>query len=130
MATAYPSTFPAPLISGFSMSVASGVIRAPMEGAQSQRRVFSTMPHVVSLSFAMSLTQWATWQPWVKSNAYGWFSLNLPSMYAGLDDNITSPTLIRFISPVTSVNMSDEYVQLSVAAEFAPSMIARFHENT
>lgn len=130
MAAIYPTTYPRPLVAGFSMSVGAGVIRAPMPGSEAQRRVFMSMPHIARLEFAMSLAEWADWQSWVKANGYGWFTMNLPSMYAGLDVTVTSPTLIRFVSPITSMNLSDGYVALSVSAEFAPSMIARFYGNT
>lgn len=130
MTTIYPTTYAAPLIAGLTMQVASGVVRSDVPGAQVQRRVFKTMPHTYMLSFAMSLADWADWQAWVAQYAHGWFSIYLPGMYAGLSGNTTAPTLIRFISPVTSVNLAQDKVQLSVMAEIAPSMISKFHENT
>ncbi len=128
MATSYPSNLANPLISGFGITVASGALRSTMPGSQVQRRAFDTMPHTFRLAFSMSVTDWADWQAWVALNAHDWFNMDLPSMYAGKVATLTTPTLIRFISPITAAIMSAEHVQLSVSAEIAPSMIARYRE--
>lgn len=128
MATLYPDSLPCPLLNGFSIFVASGAIRSDINGNQSQRRVFKSMPHVFSLSFAMSITQWGAWQNWVSANAYNWFEMNLPSMYAGREGKLLKATLIRFTSPVSVSSATDKHVQVSVTAEMAPSAYAKFLE--
>lgn len=130
MAAAYPSTLVQPQLNGLTIGVGAGVARSDVPGAQVQRRIFATMPHSFTLSFAMTLAQWSDWQAWVKVNAYSWFTMYLPSMYAGLDGLLTTPTLIRFTSPITASNLSQDHIRVSVMAEMAPTMIARFHENT
>jgi len=130
MATAYPSTLVQPQLDGLKISVASGVARSDVPGAQVQRRIYATMPHTFSLSFAMTLAQWSDWQAWVAVNGYNWFTMYLPSMYAGLDELLTTPTLIRFTSSISASNLSQDHIRVSVMAEMAPTMIARFHENT
>lgn len=128
MATAYPSTYPQPRIEGFTASVASGLIRADMPTQQAQRRIFTTMPHAFSLTFIMSVDTWAGWQNWVSVNGYRWFEMNLPTMYAGLAGTSLSAVLIRFVSDISAVNVSLTDVQVTVAAEIAPSMIIDYME--
>lgn len=126
MPATYPSTFPCVQIEGFNATVAMGAIRSDMNMHQAQRRVFNTMPHTFNLSFVMSVSQWGDWQPWVKANAYKWFTMNLPSLYAGQAGTRQSPHLIRFTSPLTAVNLTEQHVQITVAAELAPSMILKY----
>lgn len=128
MATAYPSNFPCPLIAGFRIDVGMGVIRADNPGHQVQRRVFTTMPHMLAMSFAMSVVTWAAWQKWCLDNAYGWFEMPLPSLYAGQTGAVEEPTVIRFVSEFTAVNLTEDDVQVSVTAEISPSMFRRVLE--
>lgn len=93
---------------------------------QAQRRVFTTMPHAIALSFVMTVTQWGIWEPWVKSNAYDWFEIDLPSLYSGQLGKRLSPHLIRFTSGLSVINVTESSVQISVTAEFAPSMITKY----
>ena len=126
--TAYPSDYPQPKIEGFAASVASGLIKTEDPIHQAQRRVFSTMPHTFALTFVMSVDDWALWHNWASSNGYGWFEINLPTMYAGLAATTLSPVLIRFISDVSAVAVSLNNVQVTVTAEIAPSMIVGYME--
>lgn len=129
MPTQYPETLPLPLFAGFSMSVASGAIRSGMDTHQAQRRVFSTMPHVFSMSFILSLAQWDIWARWVEEYGYRWFEIDLPTMYAGRLDAQKSPTLIRLTAIGPAIPVSGQHVQIAVTAEIAPSMIAEYIEN-
>ena len=128
MPTAYPSTLPQPLIAGFGAVVASGVIRDESPAHQEQRRVFTTMPHSVSLSLVMGLTEWDAWARWVNENGFTWFEMSLPSLYAGRTGDDLSAVLIRFTSNVPAAAVSGEHVQVTMQAEFAPSMIAQYLE--
>lgn len=130
MATAYPSTLPLPKIEGFTATVASGLIKTDTPTQQAQRRVFKNMPHRFSLTFTMGATTWATWHNWVMNNGFRWFTMNLPTMYAGLLSAQISPVLIRFVSnpAMTPVSLSD--VQITIAAEIAPSAIDAYLEAT
>ena len=129
MPTQYPETFPQPLLQGFNMSVASGVIRSDMDTHQVQRRVFSTMPHVFSMSFIMSLVEWDAWARWVAEYGFRWFEIEFPTMYAGRLDADKSAILIRLISIGAAAPVSGQHVQIAVTAEIAPSMIATYIEN-
>ena len=126
MPTLYPETFPQPLLQGFSMSVASGVIRDGSDVHQEQRRVFDTMPHSFSLSFIMSLPEWDAWARWIDANGYRWFVIELPTMYAGRDGLSKAPVLVRLTSNIPAAAVSGEHVQVSVQAEMAPSMIGQY----
>ena len=126
--TAYPSDYPQPLIAGFSAQIAMGVIRAQGPTDQAQRRVHTTMPHTFSLTFIMSVVQWGTWYQWATANAYDWFTMNLPTFYAGITEDTLSPVLIRFTSGLVANNVSGSDVQVTVTAESAPSMIAQYLE--
>jgi hypothetical protein len=126
MATQYPTTYPVPQIDSFSMIVQMGVARSEMGGQQMQRRVFQSMPTMFSLTFVMSLSNWTLWQRWVKLNAYTWFTMRLPNLYASQQDLLTDNTLIRFVSPLQASNVTDALVQVSVQAEMAPSEINNY----
>lgn len=126
--TIYPATFPLPKIEGFSATVASGLIKTDMPTQQAQRRVFKTMPHRFSLTFIMSVNTWASWHNWVTTNGYRWFTMTLPTMYAGLAAADLSPVLIRFVSDVSVTPVSLTSVQITVAAESAPSAIVVYEE--
>ena len=122
MPTVYPNNFPDPTIEGFSISVASGVIRSSEPSSQVQRRVFKTMPHSFTLRFVISTVRWFSWQQWVTKNGYKWFTMNLPSMYAGKSDSCASPLFIRFTSDVQANAITNEYFEVMVTAETAPSV--------
>lgn len=129
MTTQYPSSLPQPLLQGFSMVVASGVIRSDMETHQQQRRVFSTMPHVFSMSFVMSIVEWEAWARWVDEYGFRWFQIDLPTMYAGRDDLDKKATLVRLTSIGAAAPVSGQHVQIAVTAEIAPSAIAEYIED-
>lgn len=124
----YPSDYPQPLVNGFNAQIAMGVIRAPGPTDQAQRRIHTTMPHMFSLTFIMSVTQWGLWYQWATANGYDWFLMNLPTFYAGLSGSTLSPVLIRFTSGFSANNVSGSDVQVTVAAESAPSMISQYLE--
>ena len=128
--TDYPSSLPAPLIEGFMATVSMGVIRSDAPGHQAQRRVFSTMPHGFSLSFIMSISQWGSWSQWVGVNGYRWFTMDLPTLYAGRAGAKVLPVTIRFVSDVSAVNVSASSVRASVQAETAPSFISAYLDAT
>jgi hypothetical protein len=129
MPTQYPETFPQPLLQGFSMSVASGVIRSDMDTHQAQRRVFSTMPHVFSMSFILSLVEWDAWARWVAEYGFRWFEIEIPTMYAGRETLDKKATLIRLTAVGAAAPVSGQHVQIAVTAEIAPSAIADYIEN-
>ncbi|MGA1372885.1 MAG: hypothetical protein ACO3Z6_14940 [Pseudomonadales bacterium] len=122
----YPATFPCVQINGYRLDAEMGAIRTEIPMSQVQRRVFRTMPHVIALSFVMTVPEWGTWQAWIKNNAYDWFTISLPSLYAGKSGSRMSPHVIRFTSPVVASNVTDSHVQVSVAAEMSPSMITQY----
>lgn len=129
MTTQYPSTLPGPLLEGYSATIAMGVIRSDMSGHQAQRRVFATMPHSFTLSFLLSLTEWAAWQVWVTSYGFRWFEIDLATHYAGRDGSPVAPVLIRLMSGAVTVPVSERHVRVSVEAEMAPSMITQYLDN-
>lgn len=126
--TTYPDTLPGPTISGFGATVVMGVIRSGMDTHQTQRRVHATMPHTFTLSFVLSLTEWAQWQLWVSEYGYRWFEINLPTLYAGSLLENTSLVKIRLTSDITGALLAGDQAQVSVTAEMAPSMIADYFE--
>lgn len=126
--TAYPSTLPMPQIEGFSAMVSSGLIKTEEPTHQAQRRVFSSMPHRFGLTFVMSVSAWAQWHSWAVTNGYRWFTMNLPTLYAGLSGTSLSPVLVRFVSDISVTTVSLTDVQITVAAETSPSMIVDYLE--
>lgn len=126
--TTYPDTLPGPTIAGYGATVAMGVIRSDMDTHQQQRRVFTSMPHTLTLRFVLTITEWAQWHAWVIDNGYRWFEINLATLYAGQVDQTTVPVLIRLTSSFAASELSANTVQVSVAAEMAPSMIGDYLE--
>jgi hypothetical protein len=84
------------------------------------------MPHVVSMTFVMTLSTYASWYDWTLNYGYRWFDISLPSMYAGIVGANLSTVTVRFISDVSKTMLAQDSVQVSVTAEFAPSMIADY----
>ena len=130
MATAYPSTLPSPMLEGLSATVAMGVLRSDIPLAQAQRRQFITMPHTFMLNFAMDISTLGTWFSWVQTNGYTWFTMPLPSLYAGYAGLDSQALLIRFISDIATVHLASNDVRVSVMAESAPSAISTFLDAT
>lgn len=123
----YPAEFPCVQIDSYQMVAGSGVIRAG-NPHQSQRRVFNTMPHTINLSFTMPVSGWNAWFDWMKSNGYRWFDMNLPSLYAGLENARMSVHAIRLVSQMSAENMTDKQIRVSVVAEMSPVMIDKYLE--
>lgn len=121
----YPVSFPLPKIESYSATVSAGLIRADMPMHQAQRRVFNTMPHRFSLTFTISVSQWSAWYDWAITSGYRWFDLELPTMYAGQAGTALSPVLVRFVSDLSATPVSLTDVEVTVAAESAPSAINR-----
>lgn len=130
MATAYPSTFPLPKVEGFATTVASGLIKVDTPTHQAQRRVYKNMPMRFSLTFTMSFGTWALWHNWTMLNGFRWFTMSLPTMYAGLASTQLSPVLIRFISNPAMIPVTQTDVQVTISAEAAPSAIDAYLEAT
>ena len=126
---AYPSTLPGPVIEGLGAQVAMGVLRSDMDTHQAQRRVFQTMPHGFSLVFRMTLAEWAQWQLWALASGYQWFTLDLPSLYAGRASLNTAPLRVRFTSGFNATLLAADVVQVTVTAETAPSAIGEYLED-
>jgi hypothetical protein len=130
MPTVYPSTLPGPVIEGLGLRVNMGVLRSEDTTHQAQRRIHKTMPHSFSLTFRMSLIDWADWQLWVLANGYNWFEIELPSLYAGRLSQNTAPALVRFTSDLGATLLAADVVQVTVTAELAPSAIGAYLEAT
>lgn len=127
MAGTYPSTLPCPQLEGFSQTVSMGVIRSELPYHQAQRRVYTTMPTTVNLSFVMTISKLGDWQAWMRANAFDWFYMNLPGLYAGRLGKNTSPVLVRLVSGISVSTLSAAgYVQASAMVEYAPSMIDEY----
>jgi magnesium-transporting ATPase (P-type) len=123
MPTAYPTTLPLPKVEGFSTAVRSGLIKTDNPSHQAQRRVFTNMPMRFALTFTMTVNTWSVWHGWVMANGFRWFTMRLPTMYAGLAGTALSPVLIRFVSDPVASTVSLTDVQIVVQAETAPSAI-------
>jgi hypothetical protein len=122
----YPSDFPCVQIAGYRADVAMGAARSEIPMSQVQRRIFRTMPHAIALSFVMTVTQWGSWQNWIKQYGYDWFQLDLPSRPEYRLGKRISPHVIRFTSGLSVRNITESSVQISVNAEFSPSMITQY----
>ena len=129
MATSYPTTFPSPQLDGLSAMVDMGLIKTDRPMNQAQRRLYATMPHTFSLTFNRSISTWGLWYNWVIANGFRWFTINLPSLYAGRTGDWASPVLVRFTSDLSAANITATDVRINVMAEAAPSMIATYLVN-
>lgn len=105
MAT-FPSTLPAPLLSGYQSNPQDQVVRTQMEVGTARARLRSTAKiDRVSMSWLFTDAQMATFRAWYyQDSASGgaatgtsWFTMNLPIGATGL----TSVTA-RFLQPYTA----------------------------
>ena len=106
-----------------------GLIKTDRPMTRAQRRLYATMPHTFSLTFNMSISTWGLWYNWVIANGFRWFTINLPSLYAGRTGDWASPVLVRFTSDLSAANITATDVRINVMAEAAPSMIATYLVN-
>lgn len=107
-------------MAGFSAVVASGLIKTDQPTHQAQRRVFTSMPQRFSLTFVMTMRTWALWQSWASINGYRWFTISLPTKYAGRSGADLSLINVRFTSDISATLIGPAAVQVIVAAESAP----------
>ena len=126
----YPATLPAPDMAGFAGEVDMGVIRSDLPARQAQRRVHNVMPHSFTIAFTMTVAEWGRWYIWALASGYHWFTLDLPTLYAGLGSGSLSPVTIRLTGPIMQSALSSDAVRVTVEAEIAPSAIGAFLANT
>lgn len=124
----YPSNLPCPMIESYSIDVDTGVLRSKERGFPQQRRPFTTMPHTVKCKFSLSLKEWGYWQEFLTREAPGWFWIDLPSMYSGLQNARTVPHLVRLMDVVTIDTRSSTHITASVTLEVAPSTFKKYLE--
>lgn len=134
MTVAYPSVFPLPAVDGYSINARSGLIQGGNDLNLVQRQVFNTMPQTLNLVFnisAVNRISWngrptkliSAWNSWVLQYGPTWFSMPLPTMYAGLLKTTRSTVLLRFTSDINFQAVTIVLGRANVTAELAPSMI-------
>lgn len=126
MIPVYPSSFPCPMIEGYTIDIDAGVIRSKDRGKPAQRRVFKTMPHVIKCKFALSFKQWGYWQEWLTREGTGWFSIDLPTMYAGLNASKLFPHIVRLSSTITIDAKTSTHVIASMTLELSPTAFKQY----
>jgi len=122
MATAYPTQYPNPQISGYAMSVDMGLSRVNFEsGIARQRRRYTNMPHALQLSFVMNLDTLQSWQDWVNDNCYLDFVTIPAPTY--LSPTLCAYTTMRFTSGLSIQPLAGEenYFVVTVTAEMIPA---------
>ena len=122
MATAYPTQYPNPQISGYAMSVDMGLSRVNFEsGIARQRRRYTNMPHALQLSFVMTLDTLQSWQDWVNDNCYLDFVTIPAPTY--LSPTLCAYTTMRFTSGLSIQPLAGEenYFVVTVTAEMIPA---------
>lgn len=116
----WPSSFPCPLIDGFEMEANAAVIRTPAQGGNMrQRRLHRRLPHSISIGWVFKQFEYGQALKWMNTNAWKWFSINLPS---GKDDE-TAPYTIRLISDLQAelIEAEDGYHwRVTATAEWMP----------
>lgn len=139
MAT-FPSTFPCPQVSPFSMDLSAGLVRTAFENGMSrQRRRFKNLPHTMQLRWVLTQPELGKVIPWLNDHGYGWFDINLPSELAGQKNLSTVPHEVRLISDlacnllmydkedaskcVWEVNCTVEWMKYSTTVTGAPDNI-------
>lgn len=116
--TAYPSTLPPPLISGYQVDVSVGVSAVVFEnGRTRQRRSVQNQRHNFSLSLVLSIAQLWEWQSWANRYGYDWHYLDLVSNFSGFTTSTAIPHYIRYTSDISIQPVSGGHVQVTVQAE-------------
>lgn len=89
MAIQYPKELPLPLREGYGMQTVSPLQRTQMDsGRARQRRRFTSVPTIVSVSWTMSDPEAALFESWFRHtimDGAAWFECPLQTPYGGLD---------------------------------------------
>lgn len=79
----WPTYLPAPLLSGFDSTSDDPILRTNMEaGAPRARRMFTSVPDNITLSWVFTEAQLALFEAWHKLEAQdgaAWFTVSLPN---------------------------------------------------
>lgn len=106
MAT-WPTNFPDPLTSGYSIQPQQAFIRTDMDqGPARQRRRFTTTPTVYSVKWIMSEQQFGIFESWFRDevdDGAAWFTINLRGG-TGIQ-----AVEARFMQPWTSTRVAPMY---------------------
>lgn len=108
MKNAYPDTFVCPSQQGYSVDHDFRTASVKMQGGYTVTR--RREPHIfrnLSLSFTMSVAEFADWWAWAHQAGFRWFSMNLDTQY----------TVLRFIGNVQFVYGDYNTVTATVPAE-------------
>ena len=125
---AWPATLPAPLLDGYSLKTDSRLRRTEMEsGPAKQRRVATSGPTAVSLSWVFNRQQYAVFAAWfhhIVADGQEWFDMTLRTAQGENTVRVRfkeTPTE-RYTAPHWRVEASCEIesIPLMTPAELAP----------
>lgn len=118
----YPSTFAVADRAPYSMSVDMGLVRSEFAAGNSrQRRGYSVMPHMINLTFHMTVEELFLWQTWVNQFAYSFFHCPVSTMYAGQPPDPVNLRyeILRFASDLAISMDGWDWVAVTVVAELS-----------
>lgn len=116
----YPANFVLPRYDTYSGIRESGLLRSAAPTPEpNQIKTFNSAITQLNLSFAMSKTAYAEWEPWVRANAYDWFVMPVVGPHA--PDYITSDSRVRFISDIGFNYAGHDWYEVNVSAELVPN---------
>lgn len=114
----WPTTFPSPLVSRWSLQPAPLTIRSEMEaGADRVRRVSQQRNDRVGATWVMSLAQFAEFRTWFSSEALdgaAWFNIALQTGQSALCEESASA---RFVGSWTANALNSKYIQVTATLE-------------
>lgn len=126
MSLPYPSSLPAPLIDGYSLTAGADTLRTDMESgaARVRRRSFST-PDRVQLGWVFDAQQFAIFRAWWDGEIGGggsWFTMIVDDGVLGY----ATPRDVRFTKQFEAVKKSSGLWQIRVESEIRRQRLSSF----
>lgn len=118
----FPADFRLPDWADYAIAVDMGVLRTSFDsGHARQRRRYTHMPHVFSITFSLHWHMLGRFQAWWNRYAYEWFEMPVPDMYASLDEKRCSPQIVRAIGDLQIRPSGRDHYQISTYMELSPA---------
>jgi hypothetical protein len=117
----YPSSLPAPLVSGYGVSTVFDLSSVEFErGNTRQRQGARRETTAFTLSFLFSTAELWAWQSWANANGWDWHTMDLQSPYSAMSISGAAaiPHSIRYTSEQISMSfLGNGIVNVTVQAE-------------
>jgi hypothetical protein len=119
----WPQALPNPSIAPHDQAIKMGVVRVRMQaGNTRQRRLFSNMPTLFSLSWQLTTAEMREAVKWLHQYGFDWFNLPVVSMYASESGLMLDSLSLRLISDIAINSLGYGLWSLDCSAELDPAV--------